>query len=227
LKSDRNLKPAPSFVRIDVPTEASRGRSPAGYDGAGIYVRDLPQLRPAAEAARAAGLRVNEDVIQQVEALARAARLAVLLLSVVVAVLGGLSFWNVKVIQELRALHKTSEIGMLKAIGMSDGLLRQVYLAEATLVWGLGVAAGAALGLAAGPAAGARLGGGPGGGAGAFYSPWDVRRGGARPAGCGRLAQHRAGPAPGSPRLADRDPRRPVRRLTSWGRGAGAGCGRR
>ena len=106
--------------------------------------------QPAAESAQAAGLLVNDDVIQQMEGISRAAGVAVLVLTVVVAILGGLALWNIKVIQELRAFQKVAEIGMLKAIGMSNGLLRQVYLAEATLIWLLGLGGGVVLGIGAG-----------------------------------------------------------------------------
>jgi hypothetical protein len=173
LKSDRKLKPAPEFVRIVIPA-VIRAQPPARYDGVGIYVRDLPGLKPAAEVAQAAGLNVNRDVIEQIEAISRASRLAVVLLTVVVVVLGALSFWNIKVIQELRSLQKVSEIGMLKAIGMSNGLLRQVYLAEASLVWGLGTVGGAVLGLAAGLAASWALAEHADERLAAFYCPWYV-----------------------------------------------------
>ena len=174
LESDRRLKPAPDFVRIVLPGTAPRAQLPAGYDGVGIYVGDLPQLKPAAEAAQEAGLSVNRDVIEQIEAIGRASRAAVLLLTLVVVVLGTLSFWNIKVIQELRSLQKVSEIGMLKAIGMSNGLLRQVYLTEAALVWALGTVGGTALGLTTGLAASWMLAEHPEERWTAFYCPWDV-----------------------------------------------------
>ena len=174
LESDRKLKPAPDFVRINVPSVVVKIRKPSGYDGAGLYVADLPQLAPAAEAARMAGLLVNDDVIQQIHAINRASRLAVLLLTVVVVVLGGLSFWNIKVIQELRSLQKVAEIGMLKAIGMGDGLLRQVFLAEATVVWALGAAGGGLLGLAAGLTTAWALAAAPDERFTSFYCPWYV-----------------------------------------------------
>ena len=173
LEADRTLKPAPQFVRIVIPT-VIRGQPPMGYDGVGIYVRDLPELKPAAEVAQEAGLLVNRDVIEQIEAIGRVSQRAVLLLTVVVLVLGALSFWNIKVIQELRSLQKVSEIGMLKAIGMSNGLLRQVYLAEASLVWGIGTVGGAVLGLAAGLAASCTLAEHADERWAAFYCPWYV-----------------------------------------------------
>jgi hypothetical protein len=140
-----------AFERITV---AAEDRPPAppkkGHDLAAVYLGDLPDLTPAAAAARSIGLEPLEDVIKQIEAINHAARLAVLVLTWVVVVVGGISCWNVSAIQELRAYQKTAEIGMLKAMGMSDRLLRQVFVTEAALLWGLGCGAGMLLGLAGG-----------------------------------------------------------------------------
>ena len=60
------------------------------------------------------------------------------------AIVGILSAGNMLVIQLLTARQKVQEIGMIQAMGMDQGLLLQVFLTEAVLVWlfGLLVAVG-------------------------------------------------------------------------------------
>ena len=57
---------------------------------------------------------------------------------------------NLKVIQELRSELKRGEIGMLKAMGMSSGLLSGVFLYEAALVWVVGTVVGLSVGFGLG-----------------------------------------------------------------------------
>lgn len=140
-----------AFERLTIAPEDKPPDPPKkGYDLAAVYVNDLSDLTPAAAAAKSIGLQPREDVVQQIEAITRATQRAMLVLTWVVLVVGGIACWNISAIQELRAYQKAAEIGMLKAMGMNDRLLRQVFLAEATLLWCFGCGVGMMLGMGAG-----------------------------------------------------------------------------
>jgi len=135
---------------IEVPSARPALPPREGYDLAGVYLRDLPELRPTADAIRARTRLqiINEGVIQQLNDIASAARAALVVLSSVLVVVWLVAAVNLVVVLELRTQQKVAEIGLLRAIGISDALLRQVYEMEAALLWLLG--AGAGLVLAAG-----------------------------------------------------------------------------
>lgn len=118
-------------------------------DMAGLYFTDTDQLTPAANACdRVAEVHgtVNRDVIDQLESIAGQREVALGIVTIFEAVVMVMAGWNLIVIQVLRAAQKTTEAGMLKAIGMTRGLLFSLVLIEAALVWaiasGLGILTG-------------------------------------------------------------------------------------
>src|SRR5262249_6583921 len=125
----------PGFARVSPLTAQSPAPERPSYGGAGVYVSDADDPRPAAAALGAAGPPVNRDVVNQLEGVARLSRNYFLLLGGVVSVLTLMSFWNISVMQELRLVPKAHEVGLLKALGMSEGRLRAAYLTEAVLIW--------------------------------------------------------------------------------------------
>jgi hypothetical protein len=143
---------AAEIDRIDAPSAHPRPPQREGYDLAGVYLRDLPELRPAADAIRARTQLqiVNEGVIDQLNDIAAASRSALVVLSSVLAVVWLVAAVNLVVLLELRTQHKVAEVGLLRAIGISDALLRQIYEMEGALLWLLGVGVGLLLAAAAG-----------------------------------------------------------------------------
>jgi hypothetical protein len=164
----------PGFVRVDAPSEGGEAKPRVGGSMGGIYVRDLKDLRPAAEVARKFGFRPNDDIIRQIEGIERSFQNIVVLLTVLAVIVFGLSFWNMTVIQELRSQQKITEIGMLKAMGMDDRLLRQIFLTEGAIVWVLGALLGVVPGLGRGLRTARMMRGDPNDPALAFVCPWSL-----------------------------------------------------
>jgi hypothetical protein len=144
LMKEAGFTPGPEFDRIETPPVQVHLPERGGYDMAGVYVHDLPDLRPAADGIRAAtGLHVvNDGVIQQLNEYAAAARVELVVLLLVLLVVVVLAALNLVVVQELRTQQKIAEIGLLRAVGMNDRLLRGLCQLEAALLWLLGVGGG-------------------------------------------------------------------------------------
>jgi hypothetical protein len=122
----------------------------------GFYVQTLEDLSSAAAFLRGPSYKLNDvqdDVIEDLKLYDRASSRMLLSCLLGAAVLLASSCANLRAIQELRSELKLGEIGMLKAMGMDNGLLRGVFAYEAVLVW----CAGTLVGLSAGYAIGAAL----------------------------------------------------------------------
>jgi hypothetical protein len=115
-----------------------------------LYLRDLPHLKPAAEEIDKLGFFVNKDVVAQIESIHRSSAAIRTLLTAIILVIGVQAGWGMTVIQGLRARQKVTEIGMLKAMGVDNQLMRQLYLAESAVLWLFGALLGAGLGVFAG-----------------------------------------------------------------------------
>lgn len=123
------------------------------YDRIIVSVDRLSDLRPVAEAIEQSGLYVNDSAIQQLQLIERMAeRQRVVALAMVSLFCFGsvLSLWVMLV---LRSQQKSPQIGMLRALGASDGTLRGIAAAEAAMFWFYGTVLGAAMSLACGAAA--------------------------------------------------------------------------
>jgi hypothetical protein len=152
MTKDLLLPPGPDFVTV-VPLDKKQEEAPPKrHRHLAVYLSDLPDLKPAAEVIDTLGFPVNRDVVNQVDSVQQSTAAIFVLLLVIVAVVGGLAVWNTTVIQQLRAQQKVTEIGMLKAIGMTNRQMQQLYLVEASLLWFFGALAGVGLGLLAGRA---------------------------------------------------------------------------
>lgn len=119
---------------------------PPGHPYFGVVVRDIRKLGDASDAIEAAGYKViNKDAASQIKATLRTADLVLAVLTAIIVLVALIATWNLAVMQQMRANEKVSEIGMLKAMGMTRWLLGQVYLAEALVLWLGGVLAAALL----------------------------------------------------------------------------------
>ena len=153
IMKEENLPDPPEFVSelklLDATQEDAD--DPPAFRMAGVYLTDLPALEPAAALLRHDfQFPVNEEVIEQIKAIDKNSQQAMIASTVLALVLLTNGCSNMRVIQKLRAELKLTEIGMLKAMGMSHGLLRGLHLYEAWLVWRAGTIAGVLAGLAGG-----------------------------------------------------------------------------
>ena len=130
------FKASDDFIKIIVPkAESARPKVRPGYDKLGFYFVDLPALRPAAEALREEELIVNEGVIRQLEEISQATRAAWIVLLGLLTMFCATAAINLIAVLSLRARQKAPELGMLRAMGMGDGLLRLTIIVEAFLLW--------------------------------------------------------------------------------------------
>jgi hypothetical protein len=144
--------PPPEFVSLMRPDPHETVRPPErkAFDMAGVYVADLGHLEPAGEVLAARKFYVPWDVIEQLKGIDSASSRALLATLVTAFVFLANGCANMRVIQKLRAEQKQTEMGMLKAMGMDDGLMRETCLYEAAVVWAAGSVVGLALGLVVG-----------------------------------------------------------------------------
>ncbi len=113
-----------------------------GFDRIALYLSAPDDLPAAGSAARRLGYQMEDDRLDQIRRIRANTNAALAYLSPLVLAAALLAAWNLYVIQGLRAQQKVAEVGMLKAMGLSDGLLNLIFLIEAGLVWGLGVVLG-------------------------------------------------------------------------------------
>jgi hypothetical protein len=93
--------------------------------------------------AAARPLPADPELAAKIAQLGDVARLGRVLVWVVPVLVLFTGFLNLLAIQRLRDATKLDEIGLLKAIGMSEGRLLDLFFLEALIVWGLGVVLGA------------------------------------------------------------------------------------
>jgi hypothetical protein len=144
--------PGGAFVQVQPLHKVERPGEEAasGYDRVTLYFRDLDDLPRGAEAARKLGLVVDEDLQDQIDRIRSTTSRLMLMVTPIILAVAVLGIWNLCVIQYLQAHQKVPEVGMLKATGLSDGLLKLIYLIEAFLLWGAGLTGGLVLGRLAG-----------------------------------------------------------------------------
>lgn len=155
MTADPRLAPAPDF---DTPTAVAAGDRPpeprtGGHDWAAVYVSDLAGLRPAAAAAAAAGLEVEDSAIPQLEHIEAGARTAAVVLSGLLVVFCLAAAVGLGTLLVVRVQQKAAGVGMLRAFGTADRTLRAVAAATAVYLWVMGTAAGLALAAAGGAVA--------------------------------------------------------------------------
>lgn len=124
------------------------------HDMVAVVATDLDALIPAsigvAQVETTIGkLPVNRDAVEKIERLNEQTRLMVETLSVVEFFLILIAVSNLYVIQTMRADRQIAEVGMLKAMGMSRGLVLATYLLEAFLLWLPAALTGVLAGIAA------------------------------------------------------------------------------
>jgi len=138
LRDVAKLVAADQFEKLRPPPQTRPVVRPDGYQRVAIYVRDVKDLRPAAEIARQNEIRVNENIVDQLSAYSEAVQTAQKLRDFALPALWLLATINLTALQSLLAQRKAPEIGMLRAIGMSNRTLLSLYLLEAFILWGLG-----------------------------------------------------------------------------------------
>jgi hypothetical protein len=143
---------APQLPLLE-PSRVLEPEKPVGapeYDTVGVYLGGLSDLDVTLDAmlavAEEQGLEANADVVAQLRALLRAGNRTRVALLCLLAALGLLALGNLYAFYNLRAQQKVVEIGMLKAMGLSAGLLNGIYLAEVALVWLIGAILGLGVG---------------------------------------------------------------------------------
>lgn len=148
ISNDQFCLPEPVTTEPEVPSE------PSTYDRVGVYLGRLSdldrKLDAVLETTTKQGLDHNPDTVAQLRPLLRAGNKAHLTLTVLLAILLVLAVGNLYVVHDLRAGQKVTEVGMLKAMGMSHSLLRWIYLTEGLLVWLVGSTVGVVAGLGGG-----------------------------------------------------------------------------
>ncbi len=121
-----------------------------GYTRASLYLRSPDDLTAAESSAKRLGYEVEEDRQDQIRRIRATTNRALAFLTPLVVAVALLGAWNLFTIQQLRAQQKVAEVGMLKAMGLSNGLLNLIFLLEASLIWiaglGLGLLSGWKLG---------------------------------------------------------------------------------
>jgi ABC-type antimicrobial peptide transport system permease subunit len=118
-----------------------------------VYVQELQQLRPAADAARGMDLYASDAaraLVDEIEATADQAKAVVIALVVAFC---AAAFVTLTLALYLRGRHKAAQVGMLRAMGADDRVLWTVTAFEAALMWLVGVLIGLALASAAGATA--------------------------------------------------------------------------
>jgi len=147
----RRLKEAgkgPAAPGFDVPEALGlvADRNPPaeqeGFDRIALYLDDPDDQATAGSAARRLGYEMEDDRLDQIRRIRANTNRTLAYLTPLVIAAALLGAWNLYVIQSLRAQQKIAEVGMLKAMGLTDTLLNLIFLIEASLVWGLGVAVG-------------------------------------------------------------------------------------
>ena len=125
------VAPAPKSEPV-APADA-----PANWDMVGLYFENVDDLSPAADACdRVPRLRntVSRDVIHQLERIGEETTALLGIVTMFQVVVFLLAFSNMGVLQWMQASLKTSEAGMLRAIGMSPSTMARIAVAEALLV---------------------------------------------------------------------------------------------
>ncbi|HYH67383.1 MAG TPA: FtsX-like permease family protein [Urbifossiella sp.] len=147
-------KAAEKFAVVEAdPTAPAPPPEPRGaYPKATVYVGELQHLRPAADAARGLDLYANDaarTLVDEIEATAaRAQAVAVGL----VAAFSAAGAVTLLLALYLRGRQKAPQVGMLRAMGATDQVLRAVVAGEAAALWLVGTVVGLALAAAAGEA---------------------------------------------------------------------------
>ncbi|WP_020471912.1 FtsX-like permease family protein [Zavarzinella formosa] len=115
---------------------------PEGHNWATVYVHDLFALRPVADVFRELRLECDESAIRQLEQIEKDVRVLRVILYVLVALFALSVAASVYHLGRLRARQKAAEIGMLRAMGISDRRLRAIAATEAGLLWADGTLKG-------------------------------------------------------------------------------------
>jgi len=112
-----------------------------------VYVRRAELLKLARDVSQGLGIPAvdDEQTIEKLEKQSRQSRQGRDVLLAFVFLVGLIAAWNVGVIQEMRSHQKIEEIGMLKAIGMTQASCLRLYAVESVLIWTAGFLVGWAL----------------------------------------------------------------------------------
>lgn len=105
------------------------------HDWATVYVNDLYALRPVAQVFRQLNLECDESAIRQLEQIENDVRDLRRILYALVCLFALSVASSVYYLGRLRARLKAPEIGMLRAMGISDRRLRAITMSEAGLLW--------------------------------------------------------------------------------------------
>jgi hypothetical protein len=139
----KDYPPHPPFVQVHV--VGAQDKEPPSLpppEWVGIYVEDLDALRPTVRAVIDDDWLANEAGLAQMEEISRSFKTAMLVLwglMVLFLIAAGVSFYSV---HSLRAQQKAAQIGMMRALGMSDRQLTELFLLEADMLWRRGTLLG-------------------------------------------------------------------------------------
>jgi hypothetical protein len=118
----------------------------AGYNRVALYMSEPEDLPVAAEVAQEWQFEFDRDLIRQIKSILQATGRTWTVLALLITIVTLLAAFNLYVVHDLRAQQKVTEIGLLQAMGMSDGLLWQIPVIESLLIWIIGGSAGLLLG---------------------------------------------------------------------------------
>jgi hypothetical protein len=138
------LGDAPGFdaVEADPPASPPPPRPRGPYRKATVYVLDLKNLRPAADAARGMDLYANDAaraLVDEIETTADQAKAVVVGLVATFCVAG---FVALGLALFLRGRQKAAQVGMLRAMGADARMLRMTTVTEAAVLWAEGTVLG-------------------------------------------------------------------------------------
>lgn len=140
------------FAELDSEGRATHAAAHA-YDLVNVYMRKAEALSPAADICDAlvpfdGQGTVNRDVIRRLASIDERLRESLRTIHVQQAVIVALSSLSLIVLQVFRALGKTREIGMLRAMGMKRRQVVGFIFLQAGMLAGIGAVFGLALGAA-------------------------------------------------------------------------------
>lgn len=143
---DAGYPPSPGFGVLPDSTRKPTPPSRPGYDRAAVLTSDdgslIEGLRAASAGIKDAGMETDDRMIRVLEAYSEAAQAAEFVLQIVVFVVGLVALVNLGALQGLRAGRKSTEIGLLKAVGMSSQSVRFIFVIEAGFLWLIGTIIG-------------------------------------------------------------------------------------
>lgn len=142
--------------RVFIPLQSLGQASKASYDLAKVKVRSQSDIESVRTSIIDRGMLVSSvsDIIDQANTVFRWVQVALALFGMVALIVSAIGMFNTMTIT---LLERTSEIGIMRAIGVTPREIRQIFLVESMLMGTLGGIVGVALGMGAGVALNAAI----------------------------------------------------------------------